>query len=72
MMRQQIRLDTMSDVQNFVKVASRIEEKVILEDNEGHRVSATSILGALYSMEWAHIYCQCEKDISGMILPWIV
>ena len=72
MMRQKIRLDTMSDVQNFVKVVSRVEAQVILEDNDGHRVSATSILGALYSMEWTHIYCYCEKDISGSILPWII
>jgi hypothetical protein len=56
-MRQKIRLDTMSDVQNFVKAVSSVESRVILEDNDGHRVSATSILGALYSMEWTHIYC---------------
>lgn len=71
-MRQEIRLDTMSDVQKFVEVASRVGERVVLEDNDGHRVAATSLLGALYSMEWAHIYCYCNKDISGSILPWIV
>ena len=71
-MRQKIRLDTMSDVHGFVKVASRINEKVYLEDDDGHCVSATSILGALYSMEWSSIFCRCEKDISGSILPWIV
>lgn len=71
-MLQRIRLDTMSDVQNFVKVVSRVEERVFLEDSDGHCVSATSILGALYSMEWSSIYCRCNKDISGMILPWIV
>ena len=72
MMRQRISLDTMSDVQKFVEVVSRIEEIVTLEDNDGHRVNASSLLGALYSMEWTHIYCYCEKDISGMILPWII
>lgn len=72
MMRQKIRLDTMSDVQKFVDAVSKVDDKVILEDNEGHRVSATSLLGALYSMEWAHIYCYCQKDISGVILPWII
>ena len=72
MMRQRIRLDTMSDVQDFVKAVSKVDEKVLLEDNDGHRVSAASILGALYSMEWTHIYCYCDKDISGIILPWII
>lgn len=71
-MRQKIRLDTMTDVHSFVKVVSRVDEKVYLEDNDGHCVSATSILGALYSMEWSSIFCRCEKDISGSILPWIV
>lgn len=71
-MRQRISLDTMSDVQKFVDVVSKVNSKVILEDNEGHRVSASSLLGALYSMEWECIYCHCEKDISGIILPWII
>ena len=72
MMRQKICLDTMSDVQKFVEVASKIDAKVTLQDNEGHCVNASSLLGALYSMEWSSIYCYCEKDISGSILPWIV
>lgn len=71
-MKVKINLDTMSDVQKFVEVTSRVDNEVILEDNNGHRVSASSLLGVLYSMEWASIYCYCEKDISGMILPWIV
>ena len=72
MMRQRIRLDTMTDVQKFVEVASKVDSKVTLEDNDGHCVNAASLLGALYSMEWAHIYVYCEKDISGSILPWII
>ena len=71
-MRQKIRLDTMTDVQRFIEVASTVDEEVILEDGDGQRVRASSLLGVLYSMEWTHIYCYCQKDISGMILPWIV
>lgn len=71
-MKQKIRLDTMSDIQKFVSVVSKTGEKVTLEDGEGHCVSATSLLGALYSMEWANIYCHCNKDISGTILPWSI
>lgn len=71
-MKQKIRLDTMGDVQKFVEVTSTVGEKVTLEDGDGHRVSASSLLGVLYSMEWTHIYCYCAKDISGIILPWIV
>lgn len=72
MMRQKIRLDTMSDVQRFVEIVSTVGERVTLEDNDGHCVDAMSLLGALYSMEWKHIYCYCNKDISTLILEWII
>lgn len=71
-MRQRIRLDTMSDIQNFIEAVSKTNENVILEDNDGHCVSASSLLGALYSMEWTCIYCHCKKDITRAILPWII
>ena len=71
-MRQRIRLDTMSDIHKFVEVVSRINDRVYLEDNTGFKVSAKSLLGALLSMEWSEVYCKCEKDISGSILPWII
>lgn len=71
-MRQRIRLDTITDVQNFVRAVSNAGEKVFLEDNTGYKVAAQSLLGALLSMEWAEVYCHCSKDISGLILPWII
>ena len=71
-MKVNIRLDTMTDVQDFIKVTSVVNENVLLEDEDGHRVSAKSLLGALYSMEWNSTTCVCEKDISGMIVKWIV
>ena len=71
-MKVNVRLDTMSDVQQFVTIASAIDEKVFLEDEEGHRVSAKSLLGALYSMEWDSTSCVCEKDISGALIKWII
>ena len=71
-MRQRIRLDTMSDIRSFVDTVSTVTEKVTLEDDDGNRVSAKSLLGAVYTVEWASIYCYCDKDISGIILPWII
>lgn len=71
-MRSEIRLDTMRDIQRFVETVSQIDEEVTLEDGAGHCVSARSILGVVYSCEFTHIYCYCEKDISGKILEWIV
>lgn len=71
-MRQRIRLDTLSDIQQFVGAMSKVDDKVYLEDNTGFKVSATSLLGALLSMEWEEVYVHCDKDISGAILKWII
>ena len=71
-MRVKVRLDTMSDIYGFVGIAGSVQERVVLEDNEGNRVSAKSLLGAIYSLEWVDIYCSCEKDISGKISKWII
>lgn len=71
-MRAKIRLDTMRDIQGFVNAVSTIPESVILEDNDGNRVSAKSLIGAIYTMEWACVYCYCNKDIYHIISPWII
>lgn len=70
--KQRIRLDTMSEVNAFMTAVSSVDAKVKLEDDEGHCVSASSLLGVLYSFEWNKIYCSCEKDIGFLILPWTV
>lgn len=71
-MRIKIRLDTMNDIQEFVAAATAIPEKVSLEDNSGNRVSAKSLLGAIYTVEWDEIYCYCDRDISGHLAKWII
>ena len=49
MTRTKIVLDKMSDVNKFVAVMSELPDKVWLEDGDGCRVSAKSLLGAIYS-----------------------
>lgn len=71
-MRVRVRLDTMSDIQSFVAAATAIPEKVSLEDNNGNRVCAKSLLGAIYTVEWDEIYCYCDRDISGHLAKWII
>lgn len=72
--RNEIRLITLKDVQDFVNLVTTFnpEIKVVLEDDDGNRVNARSLLGTLYSMEWKHIYCSSSADIGGKILRWIV
>ena len=72
--RNEIRLTTMDDILTFVKVVTAIDDKtsISLEDSNGNRVNARSILGAIYTLEWKHIFCVSSKDISGKILRWII
>lgn len=71
-MRIRIDLITSSDVKKFVNIVSQIEEEVTLIDSVKHCVSGKSLLGVMYSLEWDEVYCVCPKDISGLLLPWIV
>ena len=72
-MRQKIRLDTMTDIETFVKKVSSIPELVFIEDGQGSRVTAKSLMfTATAKMYWSDLYVTCDKDISGMILPWII
>lgn len=71
-MKVKIRLDTMSDIKGFVNAVSATGEKAYLKDEESHCVSASSLMGAIYSMEWNCVFCHCDKDISGVILKWII
>ena len=72
-MRQKIRLDTMQDIQNFVDSVSKVPNKVVLMDDEGHCVSAKSVIGVAYSkLEWKNIYAICDEDITTHIIKWIM
>ena len=70
-MRVKIRLDTLTDVHNFVAAVSQVPAKVLLIDGAENCVSAKSLLGALYSLEWDTILCTCEQDITTKLMPWL-
>lgn len=72
MMRQEIRLDTITDVQKFNRIVCQIEEDVTLKDDNGICINAKSFLGVLYALEFRHIYCYCSRDIAGLIVEWII
>ena len=72
MTRTQIRLDTLSDVNKFIDVMSRLNDPVWLEDGGDIKVSARSMLACLYSLEWTRIFVVCDRDINAYLMPWIV
>ena len=53
-----IRLETYQDVNDFVKIVSKIEEPVYLKDGNNFCVSGKSLLGAMASLEWEELYCE--------------
>ena len=62
-MRAKIRLDTMKDITQFVAACTKISAPVFITDGTSLKVSAKSILGVMYSMEFSDIWCECEEDI---------
>ena len=71
-MKYRIRLDTMSDVNRFVKMATKNSGKITLSDGENFTVSGKSLLGAMYTMEWDQVICESENEIYYEIKDFIV
>lgn len=71
-MRAKIRLDTASDARKFNAIASRLKGKIYIVDGEGLKVSAKSLLGSLYAMEFKELWCESEEDIYHAIEEFIV
>lgn len=63
-MRLKIYLDTRSDAQRFVQIASSLEDNdIYLVDGEGKlRVHAKSMMGVLYSMEFNDLWVESSTD----------
>ena len=70
-MRVQIALDTMSDGTEFVNIVSRVAAPVHLVGDD-FRVSAKSLLGAIYTMEWNEVWCECDEDIYHKIAKFVI
>lgn len=63
-MRVKINLDTMKSVQEFVKLATQTSSGVYLTNND-HQfvVSAKSMLGVMYSLEWSDgLWLECDDE----------
>ena len=71
-MQVRIRLDTTRDINKFVQIVCQIDCPVNLTNGSSYIVSAKSLLGAMYSMEWDNIFCECEKDIYTKIAEFVV
>lgn len=70
--RYRVRIDTQKDALNFVQAINGVEGKITLEDGTGLCVSAHSIIGVLYTMEFEKIYCYSDYPIMHLISNWII
>ena len=71
-MKVQIRLDTLHDVQDFVRIATAMHGNIFITDGNGLKVSAKSLLGAVYAMEFDELWCESDEDIYRNISDFIV
>jgi hypothetical protein len=63
-MRIKINLDTMATVNRFVSDMTKYKGNVYLTDKDRNFVvSAKSMLGAIYTMEWDEVWCESDDDI---------
>ena len=70
--RVKIRLDTQTDVNNFVSTVIGLPFSVTVTDNNGLRVNAKSLLGMLYSLEFEELWCECQFDIYEIIKDFVI
>ena len=73
MNRIKIRLDTLKDVNNLLRVTNSVSGDVTLTNDKGYTVSGKSYLGAVYaSAEWTEIYCLSDESLSEKLIDLIV
>ena len=71
-MRVRIRLDTASDIANFVLAATKIKENVYVTDGDRLCINGKSFLGLAHAAEFKELYCECERDIYTAIEHFVV
>lgn len=71
-MRTKIRIDTITDVANFVLVASTVNEDIHLVNDKGLCVDGKSFLGVAHASEFKNLWCECDRDIYTKIEPFVV
>ena len=71
-MRAKINLDTIKDINDFVRICTRVPIAVYITDGTGLKVSGKSLLGVMYAMEFDNIWCECEQDIYSDIEKFVV
>lgn len=73
-MKVKIRLDTITDIGNFVVAVSHATGKndnVYVTDGNRCCISAKSFLGLVATKDFNELWCESEKDIYSAISPFV-
>ena len=70
-MKIKVRLDTVTDIANFVLIASQVKSNVYLTNNNGLKVDGKSLLGVAHAHEFDELWCECDEDIYTRIKDFI-
>lgn len=70
-MKARIELNTVTDIANFVLVASSVKSDVYLTNEKGLKVNGKSFLGVAHAQEFDKLWCECEEDIYTKIQAFI-
>lgn len=71
-MKVKVRLDTVTDIANFVLIASQVKSNVYLTNDKGLKIDSKSFLGVCYAQEFDELWCECDEDIYAKIQDFIV
>ena len=69
--RVKVRLDTQKQIVEFVHRVESVSVPVFITSGV-YCVSGKSLLGAIYTLEWDDLWCECEEDIYHLIRDFIV
>ena len=73
MFRWKIRLDTLTDTNDFLFETNKVEEEVYIRSGQHLCTSAKSALGChMARIEWNNLICECERDIYWQIQRFVV
>ena len=71
-MKVRIRIDTISDIANFVLAVEDVKEDAYITNGKKLCINGKSFLGLAHAKEFDELYCECDKDSSAHINQFII
>lgn len=71
-MKVRIRLDTATDIANFVLATSKVKEHVYVTNGDRLCIDGKSFLGLAHAREFSELWCECERDIYNLISYFVI